>query len=363
MTSREAPALKSFTRVKGAIGPIVRKTAPLLALIMVGCATAASAKSTFPLRQAHPDLILGRATRFDYESIDPRRQLLFVSHLGSGKVVVVNLRTDKVAAKIPDVPYAHGVLAVPELGEAFASATGVDKLDVISERTFKVIASVPAGDHPDGIAYAANVKKVFISDEFGGSETVVDARTNRRVATIPMGGHVGNSQYDPVTGLIYADVQTRNQVVAINPRTDRIVARYDLPNRICEHDHGLLIDGLARRAFVACSASAAGGNPELLMLDMKGMRVLYHHSIGRDPDVLAFDPGLGRLYVGSESGAVSVFQLKKGRLRLLGWKFLAFEAHSVAADPITHLVYFPLQDVHGRGVLRIMRPAGKGSRN
>jgi hypothetical protein len=29
-------------------------------------------------------------------------------------------------------------------------------------------------------------------------------------------------------------------------------------------------------------------------------------------------------------------------------------AHSVAVDPRTHLLYFPLQDIGGRPVLRIM---------
>lgn len=31
----------------------------------------------------------------------------------------------------------------------------------------------------------------------------------------------------------------------------------------------------------------------------------------------------------------------------------------VAVDPETHLVYFPLQDIHGHPILRIMRPAGQ----
>lgn len=68
------------------------------------------------------------------------------------------------------------------------------------------------------------------------------------------------------------------------------------------------------------------------------------------------DPGLERLYVASESGVVTVFHLQQRRLRVLGAGFLAYEAHPVAVDPRTHLVYFPLQDVAGRGVLRIMAP-------
>jgi len=104
-------------------------------------------------------------------------------------------------------------------------------------------------------------------------------------------------------------------------------------------------------AFVACD-----DNSKLLLVDMTDMHVLSVHDVGRDPDVLAFDPGLRRLYVASESGVVAVFELDGKGLRLLGRKLLAQEAHSVAVDPVTHLVYFPLQNIRGRGVLRVMAP-------
>ena len=38
----------------------------------------------------------------------------------------------------------------------------------------------------------------------------------------------------------------------------------------------------------------------------------------------------------------------------LGRGFVGPNAHSVAVDPATHRVYFPLADVGGRPVLRVM---------
>jgi hypothetical protein len=43
-------------------------------------------------------------------------------------------------------------------------------------------------------------------------------------------------------------------------------------------------------------------------------------------------------------------------LRLLG-QFDMPHAHTVAVDPKSHLVYFPLEDVGSHPLLRIMRPA------
>jgi DNA-binding beta-propeller fold protein YncE len=307
--------------------------------------------SELPLRQVGADVPLpGKANRFDYASVDPQRRLLFLAHLGSGMVTAVDLRTNRIIANVSDVPSVHGVLAVPELGEVFASTTGQNRLDVISEETYRVIARAPAGTYPDGMAYAPDSRELFISDESGRTETVIDTRTNRRVATIPLGGEAGNPQYDPISHEVFVDVQTLDEIAAIDPRTNKLVAHYSLPHS-CRDDHSLLIDAPAHLAFVACD-----DNAKLLLVDMTDMHVLSVNDVGRDPDVLAFDPGLGRLYVASESGVVAVFELKGKDLQLLGRKFLAYEAHSVAVDPATHLVYFPLQSIHGRGVLRVMAP-------
>lgn len=228
-----------------------------------------------PLSQVRPDIILpGGANRFDYANIDPQRRLLFISHLGSNLVVAFDLKTGRVLTAIRNVIAVHGVLAVPELGEVFASATGRNQLDVISERSLRVIAHAPAGIYPDGMAFAPDVNKLFNSDEHRGTETVIGTRTNLGIATIPMGGQVGHSQYDPVTDRIFPDVQTRDQIVAIDPHTDRIVQRYSLPNS-CHHDHGLLIDPPARLAFVACD-----DNAKFLVVDMRSMRVLSVHTVG-----------------------------------------------------------------------------------
>ena len=79
--------------------------------------------------------------------------------------------------------------------------------------------------------------------------------------------------------------------------------------------------------------------------------------MGASPDVPAFDSRLRRLYVAAESGEVAVFAEHGHGLRKLGQAMLAAEAHTVAVDPRTHLVYFPLErGSDGRPELRVMAP-------
>ncbi len=289
----------------------------------------------------------GGASRFDYQSLDAHRGLLFIAHLAASTVSVFDTKARKVLADIPAIPGVHGVLVVPELGRVYASATDANQVAVIDEHTLHVLTTIPGGVYPDGLAYDPALHHLFVSDETGQTETVIDTQTNQRIATIPLGGEAGNTQYDPISERIFVDVQTQNQLVAIDPATNQILAKYALSG--CQHDHSLLIEGSVRLAFVTCD-----GNNVLLVVDLAhAMQVLSVQPVGETPDVLAFEQDRRLLYVACESGVVSVFQEQGHKVRKVGDQFVALEAHSIAVDQQTHQVYLPLEDVGGKPVLRI----------
>jgi YVTN family beta-propeller protein len=304
---------------------------------------------SLPLKTRTDIALPGPTNRFDYQSYDPRTHLLFIAHLGASTVVVVNTESEAVIAEIPNISQVHGVLALPELGRVYASATGTNEVVAIDEHSLKEVARMPGGVYPDGIAYAPEVRKLYVSDESGRTVTVIDTQTSKRLATIPLNGEAGNTQYDPVTRHVFVNVQTLNQLVEVDPHADTIVSRHSLPG--ADHNHGLLIEPTQRLAFIACE-----GNNKLLVVDMESMRVIATHAVGDGPDVLAFDDGLHLLYVASESGVVSVFRQEEKQLVKVGEDLLAPNAHSVAVSGQTHRVYFPLKNVNGHAVLRVMEP-------
>ncbi len=120
--------------------------------------------------------------------------------------------------------------------------------------------------------------------------------------------------------------------------------------QLIKNPHGISLDTASRIAFVAGEE-----NHSLAMVDLTTMKILSTYQVGEDPDVLAYDPGLKRLYVSAESGTVTIFQSNGKSLMLLG-SFDMPHAHTVSVDPKTHLVYFPLENVDGHPLLRIMRP-------
>lgn len=324
----------------------------LAATMAVPSASAARPAGGLSLTPVSDVALPGRATRFDYQTIDPSRRLPFIAHLGDSEVVVFDLRHRRVVATIPGVESVHGVLAVPQRGVVYASATGANEIVVIDERSLKVVARTQGGVFPDGLAFDPAEQRLFVSDERGRTETVIDARSNRRIATLQLGGEAGNSQYDPRSRNVFVNVQTAGELVEIDARRLVIAARIRVSATGCAGNHGLALDEANDRAFVACEDSAT-----LLLLDLRTRRILQTWSIGEDPDVLALDRKARRLYVASESGVVSIVALGNPARRV-AQGFFAPAAHSVAVDPATHWLYFPLQNVAGAPLLRIVAPPG-----
>jgi len=289
----------------------------------------------------------GGTSRFDYQAIDEVHRRLYISHMGANLVTVFDLDSRTVIANLHDIPRPTGILVIPELNRVYVSAAAKNEVYVFDANTLKVIDRVPTGHFPDGIAFDPESKRVFVSNEFGRTVTVFDASTNRVITNIGMGGEVGNTHYDPVSKLIYSAVQTRGELVAIDPQTLKIIARYSLPG--CKGPHGFYIDAETHYAFVT-----GEDNATYIVFDLSSKKIISRGNLGSDPDVIAFDKQTHRLYVASESGVVSVFDLEMRAVKKIGEGFFAKNAHTVSVDERTHFVFFPLQNVDGRPVLRVM---------
>jgi DNA-binding beta-propeller fold protein YncE len=324
--------------------------AVLVALGLTLSATPAEGRTpALPLARVREIPLPGRSTRFDYQSVDAPGHRLYVAHLGDSSIDVVDLDTFTVVAHVPDLSEVHGVLAVPELGRVFASATGTNELVTLDASTDQVIARAPTGRFPDGIAYAPPDDLVLVSNKNDGSETIFEGRSGHEVRTVQLGREVGNVAYDSSDGLAYVAARPPDELVGIEPTTGSVTTRIRLKG--CRGAHGVYVQAQTQQAFVACEQSA-----DVVTVDLAQGRQIAADSVGKDPDVLAYDPANARLHVAAESGVVTVFSTSSGRMRKLGQAHLADTAHSVVVDPTTQLAYFPLERDPKKPGIRVMRP-------
>ena len=338
-----------------ALGFIAARQAPPAACTLTGPSVEAHWAGTVPraptaaapLRVVADLPLPGSASRFDYQSLESTTGRLFISHMGAGQLVVFDVHAGTVIGNLDGFPTVTGVLAVPAEHRAYASAAGDHAVVVVQDSTLQLVARVQGPQFPDGIAYAPAERRVFVSDESGRRDFVIDATTNTVVAQIELGGEAGNTQYDADSHCVIVAVQTTNELAVIDPATASIVRRITLDKAVA-YPHGFYIDAPHRLAFISGQESGTLG-----VLDLQTLQLRQVLPVGSDPDVLAFDPALGRLYVAAESGIVAVFEEREGALVQLGW-YRAPKAHSVAVDPVTHRVYLPLANVNGHAVLRVL---------
>ena len=320
----------------------------ICALFVLGCGTPASMPGQTLRQSAKFDLPGPGGKRFDYLTIDEDDNYLFSTHLAAGQTYVIDLATNKVVATIADTPGAEGVEYVPELKKFYTSNAHDNTIGVVDLKQMKVVKKLKTESKPDGSTYAAPFHKLYVSDERGKAEAIVDVTKDEIIKTLRFDSETGMPQYDPVARKVYLNLQDRNVFAVIDPATDEVVARY--PVGRCDGNHGMTLDPEHHRAFLSCE-----GNELMTVFDLDKHEPIAFLKMPGGPDVIKFDPGLGRIYVACYSGAIAVFhQDDPDHYRKLEDFRVQHAVHSLAVDLETHRVYTPEQQEDGKSVARMV---------
>ncbi len=286
--------------------------------------------------------------RFDYLTIDTDDHYLFSAHLGAGQTYVIDLRTNKVVATVPDTPGVEGIEYVGELKKFYTSNAGDNTVGVVDLHQMKVVKKLHTEKKPDGSAYAGPFHKLYVSDERGKAEAIVDVTKDEIIKTLRFDSETGMPQYDPVARKVYVNLQDQNIFAVIDPVSDEVVGRY--PVGRCKGNHGMTLDPEHHRAFLSCE-----GNNMLTVFDLDKHEAIAFLPLADGPDVVKFDPGLGRIYAACYSGAISVFhQDDPNHYRKIEDFKVQHAVHTLAVDIETHRVYTPEQEADGKSVARMV---------
>jgi DNA-binding beta-propeller fold protein YncE len=286
--------------------------------------------------------------RFDYLAIDTDDHYLFSAHLAAGQTYVIDLRTNKVVVTVTDTPGVEGIEYVAELKKFYTSNAGDNTIGVVDLRQMKVVKKISTEKKPDGSAYAAPFHKLYVSNERGRAEAIVDVTKDEVIKTLHFDSETGMPQYDPVARKVYVNLQDQNIFAVIDPASDEVVGRYSVGR--CKGNHGMTLDPEHHRAFLSCE-----GNNLMTVFDLDMHEPIAFLSLADGPDVIKFDPGLGRIYVACYSGAISVFhQDDPDHYRKIEDFKVPHAVHTLAVDPETYRVYTPEQEVDGKPVARMV---------
>lgn len=308
----------------------------------------ASSTETALKKTAAFDLPGPGGKRFDYLTVIPERHLLLSTHLGAGRLYVIDTTSNRVIKTIEDLPGIEAVAVAPDVDKAYTSNWGEHKVGVIDLKQMRILTKLAVENKPDGITYAAPFHKMYVSDERAKAEVVIDVTRDQVVKTVRFQSETGVPQYDPVAKRVLVNLQDQNQIAEIDPATDTTVGTFSVEP--CHSNHGMAIDPEHRRVFLSCE-----DNDRMTVVDLTTHKVITSLPMGRGADVITYDAGLGRIYVACGAGVISVFQQDDSdHYRKLADVPVAPRVHSIAADPVTHLVYTPEQEEAGKPVARMV---------
>jgi hypothetical protein len=311
---------------------------------------------------AHLPLVLvsdvdlpGGATRFDYQDIDRDLGHLVVSHMNDGSVLFINLSDGSVLKEVKNIPVARGVVVADDVGLVFVTSSPSSSLVIIDNMTMTEKTRVGAGNGPDGVGWDPTDKVVGVSDQGDGAISLIPNSGSGTRTQVKLGTATGNVVYDASRGWFWITVVAPtppDQLVAVDPVSGALKKTIGLPG--CTAAHGLRIHPDSKSAFVACE-----GNATLARVDLDQASVTSTAATGVIPDVMSIDPGIGWIYVAAESADLTVFDINQPGAALIGHDKPGDASHTVAVDPATHHVFFPLvAGSSGTPVLRIMKPSG-----
>lgn len=335
-----------------------RGSAPAPTTVASVGATADSAShaspATLPLVLVSDVPLPGKAARFDYQDLDLAKGHLVIAHMDDDSVVVLNSRDGSLVKVLPGIRTPRGVVVAGDVGRIFVTSMP-NQLVIIDNASLTEIARVGTGQAPDGVGWDPVHRTVGVSDQRDGAISLIGDSGSGNRKQLALGAETGNVVFDSTRAVFWITVVAKtppNQLVAVDPLTARQTTSIALTG--CTGAHGLRIHPDGKSALVACE-----GNSKVARVELEHAHAINLAPSGDDPDVLAIDPELGWLYVAAESGDLKVFDLRKPGLVSIDSEHPGDASHSVAVDPRTHRLFFPLVSGNsGSPVLRIMKPRG-----
>jgi YVTN family beta-propeller protein len=303
----------------------MRRVITALALCFLVMSLAAQTHT--PLYEQTVKWTIGGEGGWDYLTLDPDGNRLFIGH--SNNITVVDLGTGKKIGEIPATG-AHGVALVPEKHLGFSTNGRAGTVTVFDSQTLKPKTDIKAGENPDAIIYDRYSKRVVVMNGRSKDLMAIDPDTLKVVATVPLGGKLEFAAAD--SGHVYVNVEDTGEIASVDSKTWKPAARWKLDG--CEEPSGLALDETLGRLFAVC------GNKEMVIIDAKTGKQIGKVATGDGTDAAGFDPALKLAFASNGEGTLTVVrEAKDGKYEVAGNVETARGARTMTLDPKSHKIY------------------------
>jgi YVTN family beta-propeller protein len=255
-------------------------------------------KTNDVLAQVQTIPLPGVEGRFDHFAADPKSNRLFVAALGNNSVEVIDISTNKVSGRIPDLPTPQGVAVAPDLKRLAVANDKDGSCRLFDASTLKPLASIDLKDDADNVRYDPGAKLFWVGYGSGGL-AAIDPAKNQQVADVKLDAHPESFQLEPHGPRIFVNVPGAKQIAVIDRQARKLLTTWPIEGAAANFP--MALDESHHRLFVGCRKPA-----KLLVLDTESGKLVASIDTVEDTDDLFYDAANRRIYLSGGGGAITV---------------------------------------------------------
>lgn len=307
------------------------KTLIVACICLVGASpTLVKSQEKMPLELVQsiplPDLKDGD---FDHLLVDAKGKRLFACAEVNGKVLVIDLTTNKLIHVMDDLKAPHSLLYRADLKKLFIMDGDLGEVKMYETTTYKPIGSIKLREDADSSVYDQKTKLLYVVD--GGKAAklpnvfldIVDTTTAKKVGEIKLDSISAEAMAMEKAGpRMFADIRGNNTVEVYNLKTRALLATWSVAD-VSKNTTAIAFDEADRRLFVGTRDPGM-----LLVLDSDSGKIIASLPAVSAVDDVAYSSKQKRIYyAGSEF--LDVFQQKDAdHYEQIGHVPTSFRAHT-----------------------------------
>lgn len=260
---------------------------------------------------------------FDHGDVHTPTGRVFIAHTAHGTVEVIDGAGLRLERTLPGCTEASGVLCAPGEPElVFAAARGDGAVLVFEANTCELLGRFPVGPRPNGLAWDHVRAQLLVADVQTHDARLIDPRTGICSVIHELPGRPRWCVYDAPRQRFLVNIREPACVVALAAATLQQLVRID---GLAAGPHGLDIDRMGDRAFVACDEGL------VCVLDLTTDREIARVPITGEPDAVWYGSTADAVYVAiGNPGVVDV--LDANALSIVQQVTTEAGAHTTAFD-------------------------------
>ena len=236
---------------------------------------------------------------FDHFALDAAGQRLFLAAEENSTVIVIDLRTNKVIAKVAGAKAPHSIGYNPETKKLYVvDDGGPNQVEIFDGASFKLLGTIPMEAHADVSAFDPESKLFYVGN--GGRQakedytliSVVDTASDKKIGDIKIDGdRIESVRLEEKGSRMFVNVYYKGIVAVVDKKTQAITATWSFAQE-GKNFGSMALDEVDHRLFVH-----ARDPGKVLVIDTNSGKLITSLLCQGDYDDAIWDSATRRLYL------------------------------------------------------------------